>query len=227
MAPLPSPRYPTKAFLELTDLQSSAVLSGPVEPLDDALAAGPVIAVGRRKRGADLPGTVAVQADGTGLFTPNSGADPFPQTLAAPAQLLCNIVEAISGETVYNEVLGSSDGANPNQAYPLKRSRLLGRKILPVPTADGRIWKWRWTVSSGTASKRYWKPFPTPASTLSVSSRTRRKRSFSVTGSTAKSPHPATRISLPTGTVTAPAAPNRRPVHPATEETGHRSVTGP
>ncbi len=149
MAPLPSPLRPTKAFLELPDLQPTAVLSGPVEPLDDAPVSGAAIAVGRRKRGADLPGTVALQADGTGLFTPDSGADPFPEPLAAPAQLFGNVVEAIRGETVYNEVLGSSDGASPNQAYPLKKKPLAwtedpscpdGRRPYLEVAVDGIVW---------------------------------------------------------------------------------------
>ena len=149
MAPLPSPLRPTKAFLELPDLQPTAVLSGPVEPLDDAPVSGAAIAVGRRKRGADLPGTVAMQADGRGLFTPDSGADPFPEPLAAPAQLFGNVVEAIRGETVYNEVLGSSDGASPNQAYPLKKKPLAwtedpscpdGRRPYLEVAVDGIVW---------------------------------------------------------------------------------------
>lgn len=149
MAPLPSPLRPTKAQIALTDLQPSAALAGPVEPLDQAPAAGLAVAVGKKRKGGELPGTVEVLADGNGVFTPDSGAAPFSDPLSAPARLFGNVVEAIRGETVYNEVLGSSDGATPNQAFALKKSPLTwtedpscpdGRRAYLEVTVDNIIW---------------------------------------------------------------------------------------
>ncbi len=149
MAPLPSPRRPTKPLISLTDLQPSATLAGPFEQLDDAPASGLAIAVGKKRKGAELPGTVQALADGSGLYTPDSGTDPFADPLAAPAQLFGNVVEAVRGETVYNEIMGSSDGATANQAFALKKSPLTwtedpacpdGRRAYLEVTVDNIIW---------------------------------------------------------------------------------------
>jgi hypothetical protein len=149
MSRLPAPLRPTKAFFDLSDLQPSAFLSGPVEHLDNAPASGLSIALGRKKRGAELPGTFQRLADGNGLFTPDSEVAPFTESLAAPARLFGNVVEAVRGETVFNEVLGSSDGASPNQAFDLKKKTLAwtedpsapdGRRPFLEISVDGIVW---------------------------------------------------------------------------------------
>jgi hypothetical protein len=131
---LPRPFRPAKTAIDLTDLQTAGALVPPVD-LGDAPRGGSVIAVGAARRGASLPGELVSTPDGAGTFQPGPAATGFPP-LHAPVELLGNLVEAVRGETIGEEVLGSGAAGRGSQSFVLRKKPLAWVEDASQP--DGR-----------------------------------------------------------------------------------------
>ena len=108
--------------IQLADLQNSGSLESPVE-LGNAPGGGSVIARGEGAEGARLGGTVIEDGDGQAHFAPDAGSTDFG-ILTTPVKLFGNVVEAVRGETVTDEELGSGNAAEPHQSFTLKKKPL-------------------------------------------------------------------------------------------------------
>lgn len=139
---------PGKVEIGLADLQASAALVGPVEPLQlethsrvllwDALEAG-----------ASLAANVTDDNAGTGTLTPEGNAEPFDHPLRTPVSVLGNLVDVTRGESV-EEVLGNGDATQSFQRFRLKKKPLTylsslgsatGRKSTLEIWVEGVRWK--------------------------------------------------------------------------------------
>lgn len=145
------PTRPAETALTLDMLRPSALLKGPVAPLREAPWSGQAIAVGAKAAGALLSGTVTIAADGSARFAPDGAAAAFAEPLVAPVSLFGNVVQAVRGETIGEEVLGSADASVPGQRFKLKKkpltwiedpSRSLGRAPQLAVRVDGIEWVW-------------------------------------------------------------------------------------
>lgn len=120
---LGEPSRIAKTQIALSDLQNpQGDLVAPLE-LGDAPAGGSVIARGKSVEGTKLDGTIIEDEDGQGHFAPNTNNTSF-DTLSTPVKLYGNIVEAVRGETVSDEELGSGNAAEPHQSFVLKKKPL-------------------------------------------------------------------------------------------------------
>ncbi|HLT00577.1 MAG TPA: hypothetical protein VK001_00270, partial [Geminicoccaceae bacterium] len=138
---------PARTHLGLEDLQPSAGLKGPVEPLQLATQSR-VLLQDALEVGADLPGNVSDDGAGAATLVPLATGEPFGQ-LRTPVQVFGNLVAVTRGESV-EEILGSGDGTQSFQRFRLTKKPLT---YLPAPgTATGRqstleIWvggvRWR------------------------------------------------------------------------------------
>ena len=133
---LGSPTRPAKTTISLADLHASGELVAPVKPLDDAPAGGSVVLIGARKLGALLDGTVTELGHGNARFDESAGATAFDAPLVTPVDLYGNVVEAVRGESVTGEVLGSANAAEPFNSFVLKKKPLVWREDVSQP--DGR-----------------------------------------------------------------------------------------
>ncbi|SCX79762.1 hypothetical protein [Nitrosospira sp. Nsp13] len=120
---LGSPTQPAKTEIALSDLQASGFLVPPVS-LGAAPSAGNTILQGARKKGELISGTVVAGPHGSMRFRPDASVGSFSNTLAAPLILWGNIVEAVRGQTVVSEVLGSGDAGRPFVSFMLKKKPL-------------------------------------------------------------------------------------------------------
>jgi hypothetical protein len=133
---LGSPTEPARTSISLADVQGSGALVAPVKPLGEAPAGGDVILIGARKQGALLPGTIIELGRGAARFQAGLGGAAFDPPLTTPIDLYGNVVEAIRGETVIDEVLGSANAAEPFNSFTLKKKPLAWREDASQP--DGR-----------------------------------------------------------------------------------------
>ena len=134
--PLGSPTRPAKTEIELSDIQMGGALSAPVAELGDAPASGDAILRGARKKGELVSGMVVENGEGGAQFLPDGATDPFTAPLAIPIALYGNVVEAVRGETVIDEVLGSGNAAMPFNRFTLKKHPLTW--VEDASQADGR-----------------------------------------------------------------------------------------
>lgn len=88
--------------------------------LAGAPASGEAMALGRGKRGIALPGTLVETPEPR--FVPDAGGGG--ETLETPVDVLGNVVLAVRGETVANEVLGAGNAQIPSQRFKLKKKPL-------------------------------------------------------------------------------------------------------
>ncbi|MGZ8312952.1 MAG: hypothetical protein ACXWUR_12885, partial [Allosphingosinicella sp.] len=133
---LGSPVRTARTVIDATDLLAGVDLVAPVAPLGDAPAGGDLILVGRRAEGALVAGTMVELGEGAAIFSPAAGLEAFPADLVTPIELLGNVVEAIRGETVIDETLGSADAAVPFNRFTLRKKPLVWREDASQP--DGR-----------------------------------------------------------------------------------------
>lgn len=146
---LAAPTRPAVTTVGLGEVEQGASLQPPVAELGDAPAAGAVVLRGARKRGELLHGTVVSDGDGGAQFVPAADAAAFTAPLAAPVTLFGNVVEAVRGETVVGEVLGSADASRPFNTFTLRKSPLTwvedpsrpdGRRPELSVSVDGVAW---------------------------------------------------------------------------------------
>ncbi|MEI4234139.1 baseplate J/gp47 family protein [Roseovarius sp. D22-M7] len=134
----------------LDDMLAGVDLVGPVVPLGEAPALAPVMLQGAAKAGAEISATVVQTADSTGTLTPADTAKAFATALKQPIRAYGNLIHAVRGETVLNEVLGSSDGRTSFQRFALKKKPLswVENAALPLgrsPYFDLAVDGIRWT----------------------------------------------------------------------------------
>lgn len=148
---LPRPRSLTLAAIELSDIAAGVSLVPPVAVLGEAPPSGPVLARGAGKRGAEIEGTVAFDARGAASFDPSAASDPFPAPLVTPVELFGNVVTAVQGESVFEELLGSGDASKPWNAFTLQKKPLAWREDGAAPggrrpdlslRANNILWRW-------------------------------------------------------------------------------------
>lgn len=148
---LPAPRSKAASAILLTDIVGAGALAEPIVALDQAPAAGTVIARGANKRGAALTGTIASDDALRPRFVADAGNADFAERLVAPVRLHGNVVTAVQGESVYAEVLGSGDAAKPWNSFTLKKTPLCWREDPSQPggrrpdltvRVNGIVWQW-------------------------------------------------------------------------------------
>lgn len=112
---------PAETRVSVAMIRADGRIDAPALGLDEAPAAGAALALGARAAGLDLPGTVEAAPDVR--YRPDAAADDAA-VLEAPIAIHGNVVTAIRGETVANEVLGSGDAQLASQRFPLKKKPL-------------------------------------------------------------------------------------------------------
>ncbi|MEY6434108.1 hypothetical protein ABC977_17020 [Thioalkalicoccus limnaeus] len=144
---LPPPFRPAATEIDLSDLQGSGALFGPVV-LGEAPTGGSVIARGAMRKGALIPGEIVAETEGVAHLAPGSTATTF-DPLRTPVELFGNVVEAVRGETVGEEILGSGDAGRAFQSFVLKKKPLAwvedatrpdGRRPELTVRVDGFAW---------------------------------------------------------------------------------------
>lgn len=128
------PFRPAKTVIELADLQSDGALRPPIQ-LGDAPTGGAVIARGQRLQGALIPVEIDSAESGRAMLRPGEQAKPF-EPLTVPVEAFGNVVTAVRGETVSDEVLGSGDATQAFSSFTLKKSPLAWVEAASQP--DGR-----------------------------------------------------------------------------------------
>jgi len=146
---LGAPTRPGKTAIVLDDIQGGVALVPPVAPLGTAPATADAILEGAGKQGTLLPGTLVEAGDGAATYQPAAGILPFPVPLLTPLVLRGNVVEAVRGETVIDEILGSGNAATPFQVVSPKKAPLAwiedssqpdGRRPELTVRVDGLLW---------------------------------------------------------------------------------------
>ena len=147
--PLGKPTRVAETAITLAMMQPSAALQKPVKPLNGAPASGNAIAAGAKDQGALVPGSIAIAADGRASYQPDAGTAAFADPLVIPVNLLGNVVEAVRGETVAQEIVGSADASVSGQRFKLRKKPLswiedaslgLGRAPQLTVRVDGLAW---------------------------------------------------------------------------------------
>lgn len=145
---LAAPSRIAKTQIALADVTGSGDLVAPVD-LGDAPAGGTTILRGTGESGAELSGSVVETGDGQARFAAGSGARAFGK-LGTPVHLHGNVVEAVRGETVGDEALGSGDAGKKHQSFTLKKKPLAwvpdaslaeGRRPELTVRVGGIVWK--------------------------------------------------------------------------------------
>jgi predicted phage baseplate assembly protein len=131
-----APTRPAETQVALARIAADGALAAPVEPLGGAPASGEAILAGAGARGALVSGTLVAREDGSARFQAALGSNPAGTALTAPIDLFGNVVEAISGETVVDEILGSAESAIPFNSFRLSKQPLVWREDASQP--DGR-----------------------------------------------------------------------------------------
>lgn len=117
---------PAKTHLEVADFEAPGVpVDGIVEPLPDGVK-GPTTLLLRdaQDHGTQASGGVDIEPDGTARVRLVDGTAPFAPSPRTPVTVYGNAVRATRGESVFNEVLGSGDGALALQSFILANSPL-------------------------------------------------------------------------------------------------------
>jgi predicted phage baseplate assembly protein len=116
-----TPLAPALPFVQSDDLPPNVPLAGPVEPLQ-IVGSGTVLLRDARDRGAQLDGTVEVDADGNGTLTPASGSLPF-DGLRTPIAAFGNVIAVTRGASV-EERLGRGNALADFQTLKLTKTPL-------------------------------------------------------------------------------------------------------
>jgi hypothetical protein len=153
MAPrrLGAPTRPAETELTLDQIRAFGELERPVKPLGPAPGGGDALMAGARKQGELVPGTVVPTADGGARFEPQASPTSFAEPLLTPIRIHGNVVEAVRGETVGNETIGSGDARIAGQRFTLRKKPLswtvdpsmpLGRSPQLTVRVDGIDWSY-------------------------------------------------------------------------------------
>ncbi|MEM9332142.1 MAG: baseplate J/gp47 family protein [Pseudomonadota bacterium] len=117
-------RAPAKTEIILDDLAESVALKQPDIRLDQA-ETGPFVLAGQNPTGEIMQGDVLREVRRRNYnYIPNLGRPSFAAPLVAPLKLFGNVIEAVRGESIVGEVVGSADASNPNNRFVLKKAPL-------------------------------------------------------------------------------------------------------
>lgn len=123
-------------LIDAADLSPQMALTSPVEPLRATPSPADFFLKGEDPEGAAVSGSIDITLEGSGVFKPDLPATGVQSPLRTPLQLFGNLVEAVRGESVIDEVLGSGDGSLAFQSFELKNAPL---SYVPDPDGiDGR-----------------------------------------------------------------------------------------
>jgi hypothetical protein len=110
--------------LDLLHLPANVDLKNPRHK-KDVSAQGPFVLKGQAVQGAKMLGEITRDTRRRSYdFVPNMDNNEFPEPIQTPAHLYGNQVDAIRGEKVAQEVLGSADASQPNNRFKLAKSPL-------------------------------------------------------------------------------------------------------
>jgi hypothetical protein len=133
--------------IDADDIRAAGWLADRTARLAGAPDAGEAFAIGARPRGVPLPGRLA---EGLGpRYVPDAGGNSGP--LETPVAILGNVVTAVRGETVSNEVVGSGDARIPSQRFRLAKKPLSWTEDAAAPSGrapqitlrvDGIEWRY-------------------------------------------------------------------------------------
>jgi hypothetical protein len=136
-------------------------------PAGSTVALGGTSALVEDATGIGIPVTVTANSDGTFTLAA-AAATPASFSLAAPLQLLLDLVDVSRGETVAGEALGTGDASIAGQSFTLKKSPLtyLSDGDSYVSTlriaVDGIYWSEAATFFGQPADARVWVVRPRP-----------------------------------------------------------------
>lgn len=134
----------------LADIRTDGDMRRPAPPLGDAPTGGRFVALGAAAQGGALDGLLIEDGEHRS-FVPDGAAAEFAAPLVTPVKLLGNVVTAVRGETIANEVLGSGDASQPWQRFKLSRrpltwvadARAASRRSPQIDFyVDGMRWEW-------------------------------------------------------------------------------------
>jgi hypothetical protein len=149
--PLGLPTRPALLKRSLADIRTAPTLAPVVPALGDAPGDAPALAQGQAAAGVAISGTVEPDGDGGGDFVPAGDAKPFATPLTTPVSLFGNVVNAVRGQSVTGEALGSGNAAAASQSFSLARKPLtwvtdagspIGRSPQLQIAVDGLYWTW-------------------------------------------------------------------------------------
>lgn len=113
-----------KSRLTLNDLQPDAQLKKPaVEMIDNSMSAQFML-MGQSKLGKELSGTINRDDYNNYYFSAGMDATEFEQPLKVPVSVRGNIITVYRGESVKQEVLGSTDSGTANNRFKFKKQPL-------------------------------------------------------------------------------------------------------
>lgn len=150
LVPKPAGRLlrPAETRVSLDMIRADGRLAEPGITLNGAPAAADAIALGQGARGIFAPGVL--QEGRMPRFVPHASASGIAP-LETPIAILGNVVTAIRGETVSNEVLGSGNAQTARQRFKLRKKPLSwiedpaadsGRRPQLLLRVDGVEWRY-------------------------------------------------------------------------------------
>ncbi len=143
------PVAPAKPAIALADIAGNGALVAPVMPLGAAPAGGDILLAGAALQGARIDGTIVELGFGAARVQAGQGSAAFTPDLVAPVDLFGNVVIAVRGETVVDEIIGSADAGRGFATFPLAKKPLAWREDAAQPggrrpeltvTVDGIAW---------------------------------------------------------------------------------------
>lgn len=175
LVPKPAGRVlrPAETRVTLAMIAADGRLADPATPLDEAPASGEAVALGQRAAGLYAPGTLDLAP--VARFRPDAGSGAT--ALETPVAILGNVITAIRGETVANEVLGSGDARISAQRLALKKkplawiedsSSLSGRAPQITLRVDGIEWRHVDSLYASGPSDRHYRIEMAPDGTATV-----------------------------------------------------------
>jgi len=142
-------RAPFKTEIGKEDLEDDIALKHPQYPQKDTLN-GDFVLQGSAGEATKLTGNVARNLTTKDIgFSITGETAHFTQTLRTPVNLFGNLITAVRGEAIGNEVIGSGDAGSTTNRFKLKKaplswiedeSQATGRRPLLDVRVDGILW---------------------------------------------------------------------------------------
>jgi hypothetical protein len=135
---IPAGRLTNPALPEIPVGELAATLdaAGAYVELDDPSKPSQFLVAGAGNAGAEVAGSVAIDANGSAKLTASEILDSAADKLAIPISYYGNLLKVTRGESVLNEVLGSGDSSQAFQKFRLKKKPLT---YLPDPSRPGAV----------------------------------------------------------------------------------------
>jgi len=139
-----------KSRLKLSDLEPGASLKKPAIEMVDSSLSAQFMLIGQSKLGKELSGTVSRDDFNNYHFSAGMDTTDFEHPLKVPVSLRGNIITVYRGESVKQEVLGSTDSGTASNRFKFKKQPLswiedstneLGARPLLDLYVNGVLWK--------------------------------------------------------------------------------------